>query len=105
MQYGWLIAGAAALTGALSMGWGYVKGFWAQVANLFVVTVTIRGDLEEAVNMYCWRHYKASPWGFRTYLGCTIFVRPVKRVQVIGMESIGTQSKLFWNGWRPVWLK
>jgi hypothetical protein len=104
-QSGWLIAGIAAFTGTMTMCWMYLTNTWSYVKSHLVVTCHIQGDLEEAVSMYCWRHFKHSPFGEKSFLGWTIFVRPVKRVQLIVMEIIGQRGKLFWNGWRPVWIK
>jgi hypothetical protein len=104
-QWGWIIAGAAAMTGTFSMCWSYVKSFWTYMKSHVIVTCQVQGDLEEALSMYCWTHFKCSPFGIRNYVGWTIFVRPVKRVQLITMEFIGKKGKLFWRGWRPIWTK
>ncbi len=104
-NYAWLIAGGAAATGVLSMSWGYIRSFWQQLASYIIVTCKIQGSLEEAVTMYFWNNFKTSPYGLRTYVGWTIFVRPSKRVQLVAMETIGTGGKLFWLKWRPIWLK
>ncbi len=54
--------------------------------------------------MYVWQHYPTSRFGFRTYIGASAFVRPVKRVQVVGVEVVGNGGRLYWCGWLPVWL-
>ena len=104
-QWGWIIAGSAAATGAITMFWGYIRSLWSQVSSYAVVTCKVQGGLQEAVSMYCWRHFKTSPYGMRNYLGWTMFVRPTKRIQLIAMEIVGTSGKLFWRGWRPVWVQ
>ncbi len=104
-NYAWLIAGGAAATGVLSMSWGYIRSFWQQLASYIIVTCKIQGSLEEAITMYFWKNFRTSPYGLRTYVGWTIFVRPSKRVQLVAMETIGTGGKLFWLKWRPIWLK
>ncbi len=104
-NYTWLIAGGAAATGVLSMSWGYIRSFWQQLASYIIVTCKIQGSLEEAITMYFWKNFRTSPYGLRTYVGWTIFVRPSKRVQLVAMETIGTGGKLFWLKWRPIWLK
>ena len=103
-QWGWIIAGSAAVTGAITMFWSYIRSFWCQISSYAIVNCKVQGALEEAVSMYCWQHYRTSPYGLRSYLGWTMFVRPRKRVQLIAMEIIGTSGKLFWHGWRPVWI-
>ncbi len=104
-HWGWIIGGTAALTGAITMFWGYLRGCWSQVSSYLIVNCQVKGDLQEAVSMYCWKHYLTSPFGQRSYLGWTIFVRPVKRIQLIAMEIVGLEGKLFWCGWRPIWIK
>jgi hypothetical protein len=104
-HWGWIIGGTAALTGALTMFWGYIRSFWTQVSSYLIVNCKVQGGLQEAVSMYCWQNFKTSPYGMRNYIGWTMFVRPKKRVQLIAMEIVGTGGKLFWCGWRPVWIK
>ncbi len=104
-HWAWILGGTAALTGALTMFWGYLRTFWLQISSYLIVTCKVQGRLEEAVSMYCWQHYKTSPFGVRSYLGWTMFVRPTKRVQLIAMEVVGMSGKLFWYGWRPMWIK
>jgi hypothetical protein len=104
-QWGWLIAGLAAATGTITMCWNYIRSFWTYVKSQVIVTCEIQGDLEEAVSMYCWTHFRHARLGIRSYLGWTIFVRPTKRVQLVGMEIIGKNGKVFWRGPLPIWTK
>src|SRR5271157_159721 len=103
-EYGWLIAGGAALTGGLTMFWSYLKSFYQQIASHIIVSCDIRGRLNDAITLHCWKNLKTSPFGFRTYLGWSMYVRPVKRVQLIAMETVGQSTKLYWKGWRPLWI-
>lgn len=103
--WGWIIGGSAALTGAITMFFGYIRSLWSHIASHLIVHCQVKGGLEEAVSMYCWKNFKTSPYGMRTYLGWTMFVRPTKRVQLIAMEIVGTKGKLFWHGWRPIWVQ
>ena len=101
---GWIIAGGAAASGVIGMFWNYIKGLWGQLASRIIVSCELRGPLSTAVGMHFWQHYRTSRFGFRTYIGATAFVRPVKRVQVVGVEVVGTGGRLYWCGWLPVWL-
>ncbi len=103
-HYGWLIAGAAAASGFLGMFWGYVKGFWTQLASRVIVNIELRGDLMDPVSTYLWRNYRTSTFGRRTYVGWLTFIRPMKRVQLAAMEVIGNTGRLFWKGCRPIWM-
>lgn len=103
-DFGWLIAGGAAVTGVLGVFWGYVRLLWTQLASRIIVSCELRNGLAEPVGMYFWQHFKASCFGFRTYTGETMYVRPVKRVQLVAMEVVGHAGRLYWRGWRPLWL-
>ena len=59
-DWGWILAGGAAVTGFLGMFWGYVKSLWSQLASRLVMSCEIRGGLAEAVGMYFWKHFKVS---------------------------------------------
>ena len=48
-DWGWILAGGAAVTGFLGMFWGYVKSLWSQLASRLVMSCEIRGGLAEAV--------------------------------------------------------
>ena len=104
-EYGWLIAGGAAATGAITVFWGYIQGFWQQLSSYIIVNCDARGDLAEAITFHCWKTLKTSPYGFRTYVGWAAHVRPTKRTQIIAMETVGLTTKLYWKGWLPIWVK
>lgn len=104
-EYGWLIAGGAAATGAITVFWGYLRSFWQQVASYIIVNCDIRGNLAEAITFHCWKTLKTSPYGFRTYVGWSAHVRPTRRMQLIAMETVGLNTKLYWKGWLPIWVK
>jgi len=104
-EYGWLIAGGAAATGAITVCWSYLRGFWQQVASYIIINCDVRGDLAEAVTLHCWHTLKTSPLGYRTYVGWPAYVRPTKRTQLIAMEAVGLTTKLYWKGWLPIWIK
>ena len=103
-DWGWIIAGGTALTGFLEVFWGYIKSLWSQLASRLIVTADLHGGLAEATGMYFWQNFHASRFGERTYLGCPMYVRPIKRVQTIAMEVIGAGGRLYWKGWRPIWI-
>ena len=51
-EWGWLLAGGAAITGAITMFWSYVRSFWSQIASHIIVNCKVQGGLEQAVSMY-----------------------------------------------------
>lgn len=48
-DWGWILAGGAALTGFLSVSWNYIKSLWNQLAGRVIVTADLRGSLAEAL--------------------------------------------------------
>jgi len=103
-HWGWIIAGGAAATGFLATFWSYLRSLWQQLASRVIITCEVRENLAEAISMYCWQQFRSSRFGFRAYTGWSMYVRPKKRVQLIAMEVIGHAGKLYWCGWRPLWL-
>jgi len=103
-DWAWIVAGGAAATGFLGAFWGYVKGFWQSIASFAIVSSEVRGSLSDAVTFHFWHGFKTSPLGLRCYIGWWEYVRPVKRRQVVPMEVIGNTTKLYWYGWRPIWI-
>lgn len=100
---GWLFAGGAAALTMLATGWSHIRAFYAQIASRVVLTMTVSGYQAEAVQLYLKTHFQPSKWGPRSYLGWMLYVRPVRRVQLVPMEVAPSNGKLYWQGWRPVW--
>ena len=103
LSNGWLFAGSAAALTMLATGWSYVRSFYAQVASRVVLTMTVSGYQAEAVQLYLKTHFQPSKWGPRSYLGWMLYVRPVRRVQLVPMEVAPTNGKMYWQAWRPMW--
>lgn len=96
--------------GGLAAGIGFVGMFWRtawnainQLRSRVITSVCVDGPLVDAVSHYCWEHFKPTRFGARFYLGWYVFVRKVRRSQLVPLED-GSKSKLFWKGWWPVWV-
>ena len=48
--------------------------------------------------------FKPSKFGPRLYSAWMLNVRPKRRTQLVSMEIIGSGGRLFWKGWRPIWV-
>lgn len=101
---GWLLAGGAALFTLLATGWSHVKAVMQQLFNRVVVTVTISGYQAEAFRLHLKKSFRASKWGPRAYLGWMLFVQPKRRVQLVPMEVAPPGGRIYWRGWRPLWI-
>lgn len=97
-------AGAAAALTLIASGWGYVRSFWAQVSSRLVVTVQVTGFQSEAIQLLLREKFVASRLGPREYIGWLLHVRSRRRTQLVAMESIGSAGRIFWRGWRPIWV-
>ncbi|MEM9643756.1 MAG: AAA family ATPase [Planctomycetota bacterium] len=104
MLSGWMLAGGAAALTLLATGWGHVKSFYQQIAGRVVVRLTVSGYQADAILLYMKHHFVASKFGPRAYVGWKLFVRPVQRVQLVPMEIAPPSGRLYWNGWKPMWV-
>lgn len=100
----WILACGAAATGFIAAFWAHLRQLWAQLLSFAIITCEIEGGLMPAVTGYCWRKFSASPFGARNYVGWAVFVRPEKRVQLIAMEAVRNAGRLYWRGWKPLWV-
>ena len=104
MNTAWLFAGGAAMTGLLATCWSYVRTLYSYVLSWMIINITVQGYQSEAVMMYLRHNFEASRFGPRNYSGWLLHVRPRRRTQLVSMEIIGSSGKLFWQGWRPIWI-
>lgn len=101
---GWMLAGGAAALTLMATGWSHVKNLYQQVAGRVVVKITVSGYQADAVLMYLKHHFTASRFGPRAYVGWKLFVRPRQRVQLVSMEIAPPSGRIYWRGWRPIWV-
>jgi hypothetical protein len=104
LQNGWLLAGGAAVLTVVASGWEYVRRAWQQIVGRIVVRVTASGYVADALLLYLKTHFTPSRFGPREYLGWMLFVRPRQRVQLVPMEITPQAGKLYWQGWRGLWV-
>ncbi len=101
---GWFLAGGAACLTLMATGWSHLRNLYQQIVGRIVVRMTVSGYQADAVLMYLKHHYVASTFGPRAYLGWKLFVRPRGRVQLVSMEISPPSGRLYWKGWRPIWV-
>lgn len=101
---GWMLAGGAAMFTLAATGWGHLKSLYSQIAGRVVVRITVSGFQADAVLMYLKHAYAPSRFGPRAYVGWKLFVRPKQRVQLVTMEVPPPAGRLYWKGWRPIWV-
>lgn len=103
MDFGALLGGGVVITFLLAT-WNYMRALILQLATRIIGTMEAKMTLGDAIPLYCWQHFTRSPFGVRTYLGWWVFVRTTRRNQAIAMEIIGEGGRLYWYGWRPIWV-
>ena len=100
---GWAVGGAAAF-GLVASCWSYVRSLWQQVSSRIIVHVRVSGYESDAVQLFLKEQFEASRFGPRHYTGWLLHVQPRNRTQLVPMEVIGSDGRLFWKGWRPIWV-
>lgn len=101
---GWLIAGGATIATLLATGWSYVQTLFQQIYSRVIATITVSGYEAEAIRLYLKTEFKASQLGPRAYLGWMLYVQPQRRVQLVSMEVTHPGGRLYWKGWRALWV-
>jgi hypothetical protein len=104
MQDYWWVAGGVAAAGFLTTCWSYVKAAYQQMAGRLIVTVRASGFQSDAIQLLLRDEFKASKYGPRSYTGWLLHVKPRRRTQLVAMEIIGGEGRLFWRGMRPMWV-
>lgn len=101
---GGALFGGAAIGGLLVALWSRLRGILNRFISMFIVTVKVEHEMAPALSLYCWENLKRSPFGNRSYSTEREYVRPKKRRQIVGYESIGKDAVVFWKGWRPLFV-
>ena len=104
MENPWLFAGGAAAMGLLATGWEYVRSAYQQVSGRLIVRISTNGYQSDALLLYFNEVFRASKFGPRSYAGWLLHVRPTRRTQLVAMEVVGGGGRLYWKGWRPLWI-
>ncbi len=91
--------------GLLAAAWRQVQGGLKRVWGLVFVNAQVENMAAVALRAYCWDQMTHAKLGPRRFTGDTEHVRPVGRHQVVAYETVGTESKLFWQGWRPLMVR
>lgn len=97
------------LGGGLLIGfWNYIKDFLLRITSFFWVTAnttwTHEGQLEKAITYYFNSNFKESFFNEKTYYGRELFLRITNKKQLIGLEDVGNNYKIYWKGWKPIVL-
>lgn len=100
----WIFLGGGAALTLIATCWGHVRNLWAQFASRLIVTVQIAGFQSEAMQLMLREKFVASRMGPRNYIGWLLHVRSRRRTQLVAMETLGSSGRIFWQGWRPIWV-
>lgn len=98
----WLVG--ASVVGVLAAAWGQIKWVLGRMVSLVIVRVTVHDQLQFAMALYCWKNFRQSIFGRRSYSSCFEYVRPIRREQVVAFEFIGQDSTIFWKGLVPLFV-
>ncbi len=106
MEYdmGWTILGGGAAIAVLTVCWGYIRTTWNWVIGLMVVRAEFTGVATEIISDYCMNDLQTSKFGTRSFFSWTEYIRPRRKTEYIGAESIGAEPKVYWSSWVPIIL-
>ncbi|HZP88580.1 MAG TPA: AAA family ATPase [Burkholderiales bacterium] len=97
----WGGLGAGALIVA---AWGQLRMAAIKLVSTVVVRVKIQRPLATAIASYCFKNLRRSPIGLLAFAGSEMFVRPLKRHQLVAYEIPSGETTFFWRGVRPLLL-
>ncbi len=102
-----LTSWAAIAAGAAFIGstWRQISTWLSRLSDLVICRAMITGDAAKAVSSHVWQHGRRSPFAVRSFSGARSFVRPKKRIEVIGFEALSASAMLFWIGRAPLVVK
>ena len=103
-NFAWLFAGGAAVTGLVATCWSYLTSFYRYIMSWLIISITVQGYQSDAVQLLLRKKFRASKFGPRLYTAWLLHVRPTKRTQLVSMEVIGSGGRLFWDGWKAIWV-
>lgn len=101
---GWIFGGTALASIGLAC-WSQVRAIGRQMLARMVASFEAQFPLVQAIECYARDRFKASPFSPVCYDGAIVNVRPRSREQMIVVENQPAQGKLFWHGWRPIWMQ
>ncbi len=94
--------GGAALISVVAMAWRWLQAAAHWIVGFFIVSVRFESWASTAVRAYCWRKLQLSRFGDLRFTGSFEYVRPTRRTQVVGFETLTSSPRVFWRGWRPL---
>lgn len=101
---GWLFGGAA-LTSLAVAGWSYLRGILRQLMGRMIASFECSHQMRQALSAYVRDCLTSSPFSEPYFDVGIVNVRPRGREQLVVAESVGFAGKIYWKGWRPIWLK
>lgn len=101
----WMAWGGFAAVGAfVTATWRFMLGMWQYASSILIVRVMLHEEAARAMLAHCHTNFKTSPFGERNYMAWRDWVRPRQRYERIGAEEPGRGGRVYWRGWRPLWL-
>ncbi|MBL8819461.1 MAG: ATP-binding protein [Planctomyces sp.] len=104
MENAWFYAGGAAFLGVVASCWHQLQAILIQISSRMVVSISVCGFQSDAVQLLLRERFKASRFGPRTYIGWLLHVPSRQRTQLIAMETVSSGGRIFWDGWKPIWV-
>lgn len=98
-----ITAGAGIGLGSLTLFWNQAKELFVRFYSIFVVSVEVVGDADNAMLSYLWNNFKVSRLGDRRFTGLSRFIRSKNRYGRVAFEMTG-KTLTFYKGYRPIFV-
>jgi hypothetical protein len=98
-----LLLGASGLTALVVGLWSHIKNWATRLLSHVIVINVCPPDFSELIFAYLHKNYRRSPFEKRSYTALGQFVRSIDRNKRVAFRVMGTNSHVFWKGWRPIW--
>lgn len=100
------VFGTAGVLAALYTARNWLNTVWQHVSSVLIVRAIIQDSmLQWSLENFCLSEMKASPLGPRTY--SATFSQTYSQdvvAKLIPLEQLGSETRMFWWGWVPIWV-
>jgi len=97
------IVGLGALAAIVASTWGHIKTIFFKLYSIIFVTIEVKNSTSLTMSTIAqiYREFKPVRIGLRWFIGQSVFVRPIDRVELVSGELLLTTDPVFCLGKRP----
>ncbi len=98
----WL--GGAALLGVVAAMWRHLRGIGTRCGRAAIQKVELDRWLGQLVYLYCRDQRPITGWAARSFSSAYVYLRPLRRHEIIASEDASNEPIVFWFGRTPLLL-